>query len=317
MKKLTISVSPHISSPVGTADIMKDVIKALIPAIAVGIYFFRGSAIGVIVASVAGCVLSEVLLQKLRHRPLETGNYSSFLTGLLLAMVLPPALPLWMAFLGGVVAIVLGKEIFGGIGCNIFNPALLARAFLMAAFPVALTTWRQPITLDAVTTATPLGLAKFEAYATPFSLLATGNIPGCIGETSAVALLLGIAYLLYRKVIDYRIPASYAGTVIIFSGITHLIAPSVYLGPVFHIFAGGFILGAGFMATDPVTSPVTARGRWIFGAGCGLITMTIRLWGGLPEGVMYSILLMNACTPIINRVTRPRRFGVTRGGVKA
>ena len=314
MKKLTINVSPHISSPVGTADMMKDVIIALLPALAVGIYFFRGSAIGVIIASIAGCVLSEIFLQKIRKRPLETRNYSSLLTGILLAMVLPPGLPLWMAFLGGVVAIGLGKEIFGGLGGNIFNPALLSRAFLMATFPVALTTWKHPISLDAVTTATPLGLAKFEHFATPFSNLAMGNVSGCVGETSAIALLVGIAYLLYRKVIDYRIPAAYAGSVIIFAGITHLISPGVYMGPVFHIFAGGFLLGAGFMATDPVTSPITAKGRWIFGAGCGLLTMTIRLWGGLPEGVMYAILLMNACTPIINRVTRPRRFGAEGRG---
>ena len=314
MKKLTISVSPHISSPVGTRDLMRDVIIALIPALAVGIYFFRASAVGIIIASVAGCIFSEIFLQKIRKKPIETGNYSSLLTGLLLAAVLPPGLPLWMAFLGGVVAIGLGKEIFGGLGGNIFNPALLSRAFLMAAFPVALTTWKVPITLDAVTTATPLGLAKFEHYATPFSLLATGNVSGCVGETSAIALLAGIAYLLYRKVIDYRIPAAYAGTVAVFAGITHLFSPGVYMTPVFHIFAGGFLLGAGFMATDPVTSPVTVKGRWVFGAGCGLITMVIRLWGGLPEGVMYSILLMNACTPIINRLTRPRRFGMIRGG---
>ncbi|MFA6635851.1 MAG: RnfABCDGE type electron transport complex subunit D [Candidatus Omnitrophota bacterium] len=315
MRTLTISASPHISSPAGTADLMKDVIKALIPALAAGIYFFRGSAVGIIIASVAGCIFSEIFLQKIRKRPVETGNYSSLLTGLLLAMVLPPGLPLWMAFLGGAVAIGLGKEIFGGLGCNIFNPALLARAFLMAAFPVALTTWKQPITLDAVTTATPLGLAKFEGYATPFTQLAAGNVSGCVGETSAAALLAGIAYLLYKKVIDYRIPAAYVGTVAIFSLITRLISPDTYMGPVFHIFAGGLLLGAGFMATDPVTSPVTAKGRWVFGTGCGLVTMTIRLWGGLPEGVMYSILLMNACTPIINRFTRPRRFGVSRGGV--
>ncbi|HPN73556.1 MAG TPA: RnfABCDGE type electron transport complex subunit D, partial [Candidatus Omnitrophota bacterium] len=220
-----------------------------------------------------------------------------------------------MAFLGGAFAISLGKDIFGGLGGNIFNPALLARAFLMAAFPVALTTWNQPITLDAVTTATPLGLAKFEHYATPMPLLFFGNVPGCVGETSALALLAGIAYLLYRKVIDYRIPAAYVGTVVLFAGVTRLIAPGTYMGPVFHVFAGGLILGAGFMATDPVTSPVTALGRWVFGIGCGLITMTIRLWGGLPEGVMYSILLMNACTPLINRATRPRRFGVC-GGAK-
>ncbi len=312
MKRLTIGVSPHIFSPVDTTYLMKSVIKALLPALAAGVYFFRWQAVGLVIASVSGCLLAEVLSRKLRKKPIEMGNYSSLLTGMLLAMILPPSLPLWMAFLGGVVAIALGREIFGGLGSNVFNPALLARAFLMAAFPVALTTWIRPITLDAVTTATPLGLAKFGGETPALGLLAWGRIGGCMGETSALALLAGIAYLLYVKVIDYRIPTAYLGTVMVFAGITRFISPAVYMGPMFHLLAGGLLLGAGFMATDPVTSPVTARGRWVFGVGCGLITMTIRLWGGLPEGVMYSILLMNAATPLINRMTRPKRYGTVK-----
>jgi electron transport complex protein RnfD len=295
---------------------MKGVVKALIPAIIASVYFFKWQAVGVYAVTIAGCLMAEAVMQKIRGKKIMLNDFSGLITGILLAMVLPPALPLWMAFIGGVFAIVFGKELFGGLGHNIFNPALLSRAFLMAAFPVALTTWSAPGTLDAITSATPLGLAKFEHAATPFMSLFMGNVGGCIGETSALALLIGFAYLLYFKIIDYRIPAAYIGTTAVFAGITHLVAPDKFMGPMFHILAGGLLIGAVFMATDPVTSPVTAKGRWVFGIGCGLVTMIIRLWGGLPEGVMYSILLMNAFTPLINRVTRQRRFGGVRGKEK-
>jgi electron transport complex protein RnfD len=312
MKPLTISISPHVFSPVDTRYMMKGVIKALIPALLASVYFFRWQAVGVMMACVAGCVLAEIFFRKLAKKPVTISDYSAVLTGILLAMVLPPALPLWMAFLGGAFAIAIGKEIFGGLGSNVFNPALLARAFLMAAFPVALTTWHTPITLDAITTATPLGLAKFEQQITPWTQLFIGNVGGCIGETSALALLAGFGYLLYYKIIDYRIPVGYIATVGIIAGATHLVAPGKFASPVFHVLAGGLLLGAVFMATDPVTSPVSPKGRWVFGIGCGAVTMVIRFWGGLPEGVMYAILLMNACTPLIERATRPRRFGVVR-----
>lgn len=316
MKELTISVSPHIYSPVDTRFMMKGVIKALIPAIIASLYFFRMEGFGLYVTSIGACVLTEYALQKARKRKVCINDYSAVLTGILLAMVLPPSIPLWMAFLGGVIAIAMGKEIFGGLGHNAFNPALLSRAFLMAAFPVALTTWVAPITLDTITTATPLGLAKFEHTATAYLPLFFGNTGGCLGETSALALILGIAYLLYKKIIDYRIPVAYMGTVVVFSGIMFILDPAKAMTPLFHLLAGGVILGAGFMATDPVTSPVTAKGRWIFGVGCGLVTMLIRGWGGLPEGVMYSILLMNACTPLINRFSRQRRFGAQKAEKK-
>jgi Na+-translocating ferredoxin:NAD+ oxidoreductase subunit D len=314
MDKLTINVSPHVFSSLDTGGIMKGVLKALLPAVAASIYFYRWNAFWVIIAAVAGCVVTEYLLQRLRRRKVTVSDMSAVITGTLLALVLPPATPLWMSFLGGVFAVALGKEIFGGLGKNVFNPALLARAFLMAAFPVTMTTWNSPVTLDAITTATPLGLAKFEHVSTPYMHLFLGNVGGCIGETSSLALLAGFAYLLHKKVIDYRIPLAYIFTVVVFSGVAWIVAPDKYLSPMFHIFAGGMLLGAVFMATDPVTSPVTASGRWIFGAGCGVITMIIRFWGGLPEGVMYSILLMNAATPLINRFARPRRFGVVNGG---
>lgn len=313
MDKLTINVSPHVFSPLDTGRIMKGVLKALLPVVAASLYFYRWRAFWVIIAAVAGSILTEYLLQKLRHRKVSVSDMSAAITGILLALVLPPATPLWMAFLGGVFAVALGKEIFGGLGQNVFNPALLARAFLMAAFPVTMTTWNSPFNLDTMTTATPLGLAKFEHFSTAYMQLFAGNVGGCIGETSAAALLIGGAYLLYNKIIDHRIPVAYIGTVAVFSGAAWLIAPDKFLPPMFHILAGGLLLGAMFMATDPVTSPVTASGRWIFGIGCGLITMIIRFWGGLPEGVMYSILLMNAVTPLINRFARPKRFGVVNG----
>ncbi len=313
MKKLTISVSPHIYSPVDTKFLMKGVLKALIPAVIASLYFFRGKAAILIVTAVFGAVITEYLIQKFRKQKIQTGNYSAAITGLLLALVLPPSIPLWMCFLGSVFAVALGKEIFGGLGHNVFNPALLARAFLMAAFPVHLTTWSNPLSLDTVTTATPLGLEKFEHFITPYISLFVGNVSGSIGETSAIALLIGIGYLLYKKIIDFRIPVAFMGTVFFISGILHLLSPGNFAPPLFHIFAGGLIIGAGFMATDPVTSPVTSKGRWVFGIGCGIIVVLIRNWGGLPEGVMYSILLMNAITPLINRATKPGRYGVING----
>lgn len=309
MSGITISPGPHIKGRIDTAYMMRSVIIALVPAVAAGLYFFRIKAAVVMIVAVSVCVITEALLQKARKRKLRISDGSAVLTGLLLALILPPTTPLWMVFIGGVFAIALGKEVFGGLGNNIFNPALLARAFLMAAFPVALTSWSYPFTLDAVTTATPLGMAKFAQEAPPAASLFLGNIPGCIGETSALALLAGIGYLLYKKVIDHRIPAAYIGTVAAISSITHLISPGTFMGPVFHLLAGGLLLGAGFMATDPVSTPVTVKGRWMFGMGAGIITMIIRLWGGMSEGVMYSILLMNACAPLMDRIGAPRRFG--------
>ncbi len=310
MKKLSINISPHIFSPVDTRYMMKGVFLALIPAVGASIFFFRMQAISLLIVSAFGATLTELVLQKLRGRKVRINDYSAFLTGVLLALVLPPSLPLWMAFLGSVFAVALGKEVFGGLGCNIFNPALLARAFLMATFPVHLTTWSNPVGVDTVTAATPLALAKFEHIIAPYLNLIEGNVSGSLGETSAIALLIGLVFLLRKKIIDHRIPAAFIGTVAVFSTITHLVAPGTFSSPIANVLSGGLLLGAIFMATDPVTSPVTVKGRWIFGIGCGLITMLIRIWGGLPEGVMYSILLMNALTPLINRASRPKRFGV-------
>jgi len=309
MNKLKLTVSPHIFADKNTRYMMKGVLKALVPAVVAGIYFFRVPAVLVIINSITACVLTEYIICKIGKKKIKINDHSAVVTGLLLALVLPPTIQPWMVFLGGVFAIAVGKELFGGLGHNLFNPALLARAFLMAVFPVALRTWVQPVTLDAVTAATPMGLAKIGLAQAPYTVLFLGNVPGSLGETSALALLLGGGYLFYKKIIDYRVPMAYMLTLLLFSGIVHFMDPARYMPPLFHFLGGGFLLGALFMATDPVTTPVTQKGRWIFGAGCGLITMIIRSWGGPPEGVMYSILIMNALTPAIDRVTRPRRYG--------
>jgi electron transport complex protein RnfD len=248
---------------------------------------------------------------------------SAILTGLLLALTLPPSFPIAGTALGAVIAIVFGKQVFGGLGGNIFNPALLGRAFLQASFPVKITTWTLPAfagsgayydlvtskAVDTVTAATPLGLLKFEGIGTHLKPLLLGNIGGCIGETSAIALLIGGLVLIILKYADWRIPLSYIGTVFVLSGALWLINPNVYPNPLFMVLSGGLILGAFFMATDMVTSPVTPLGTWIFGIGMGVVLVVIRIWGGLPEGVMYSILFMNGLVPLINRWTRPKYFG--------
>jgi electron transport complex protein RnfD len=260
-------------------------------------------------------------------------------TGLLLALVLPPRLfptqvaggsagaaeLTWLGVvtIGAVFGIAIGKQVFGGLGSNIFNPALIGRAFLMAAFPTFLTTWTMPVTLDAVsaatssaadavTGATPLAAWKFAQHMTPLAKLFLGNIPGSLGETSALALLLGGLFLLVKRYADWRTPVGMLGTVAALTGGLWLYDPKHYASPAFHLLAGGLLLGAFFMATDPVTTPVTKVGRWVFGIGAGALTVLIRLKGGLPEGVMYSILLMNSVTPLVNRFTRPRQFGEQR-----
>ena len=307
--RFILSTSPHIFTRTETPKIMKDVIIGLLPAALASIYFFRLRAIILLTTCIISCVVSEYIFEKLMKKKITVGDYSAVVTGMLLAFILPPAAPFWICIIGSLVAIILTKQIFGGLGSNIFNPALLGRAMLMAAFPTFLTTWSKPLTLDVITGATPLGLSKFEHVLTDYWGLIIGSVPGSLGETSALALILGAIYLFYRKVIDYRIPLAYILTVAIIGFVTNSANPSAYPPLGFHIFAGGLLLGAFFMATDPVTSPVTKKGRWVFGIGCGVITMVIRLWGGLPEGVMYSILLMNAFTPLLNKITRPRRYG--------
>lgn len=298
--KLVITSSPHIFDDDSVEKIMYGVIIALLPASIMGVYYFGLHALLLIVTCVITAVLTEALFQKARNYPVTIKDGSAVITGLLLALNLPPGLPAWMAVVGTVVAIILGKQIFGGLGHNPFNPALVGRAFLVASFPVAMTTWLSPV--DATTTATPLGLMKLEGIPTDYWSLFIGKIGGTIGETSALAILIGAGYLLYKGYIDWRIPLSYIGTVAVLTTVFGR-------DPIFHIFAGGLMLGAFFMATDMVTTPITKKGRWIFGIGAGILVVVIRLWGGYPEGVSYSILLMNGITPLLNRYTRPRVFG--------
>ncbi len=300
---------------------MYAVVISLMPAMAASFYFFRLKALAVYLICLAGCLATEAVFLRVRKKPMSSlWDGSAVITALLLAMTLPPDLSWDIVLIGSVIAIALGKQVFGGLGNNIFNPALVGRAFLQVAFPVAMTTWSPPATLviDTVTYATPLGNLKFQGALaqgtlTPLSDLFWGNTGGCLGETSSLALLLGAAFLLFRKTIDWRIPAGAILALGAFTGIFWLTSPQEYASPLFHFLAGGFILGAFFMAPDMVTSPITPTGAWIYASGIGLMVGLIRLFGGFPEGVMFSILFMNTFVPIINRYTRPRILGQRRG----
>jgi len=316
-KMLIINSSPHLHTSKSVPKIMWSVIVALIPAIAMSIYYFGLPAVWMISTCVLTAIGTEILMNYMKSEKITISDGSAIITGILLALTLPPSFRLTSAALGSIVAISLGKHIFGGLGYNIFNPALLGRAFLQASFPVAMTTWSNPITLkysaiDAVSTATPLGAFKFEKVFTNYSDLLFGNIGGSLGETSAIAILIGGVFLLILKNADWRIPLSLMSTVFIFGGIFWLINPNHYPDPLFHLLSGGLLFGALFMATDMVTSPITPKGSWIYGIGIGILVVIIRLFGGLPEGVMYSILLMNGVTPLINRYTHPRIFGESK-----
>lgn len=306
---IIISSSPHMFDRLTARRIMWGVAIALIPVGISSIIFFKFLAIKLIIVCTISCVAAEALIQKARNKKITINDGSAVVTGVLLAMVLPPSIPIWAAIIGSVIAIGLGKQLFGGLGYNIFNPALLARAFLTAAFPTLLTKWTNPLTLDAVTKATPLGLMKFEHIQAHYMDLFLGNVGGCLGETSALAILIGGLYLFIKRYADWRIPLSFIVTSSLFAAILYVINPVLFPTILFQILSGGLLLGAIFMATDPVTSPVTKKGRWIFGIGCGIFVIVIRTWSGLPEGVMYSILLMNGLTPLVNRYTKPKRFG--------
>ena len=308
-KQLVVSSSPHVRDETTVKEIMWSVVLALMPAVIAAVYFFKFQALVVIITSVTGCILTEYLFQKVRGKQVTIDDGSAVITGILLALTLPPTSPIWMVLLGSVVAIGLGKQVFGGLGHNPFNPALVGRAFLLAAYSTQMTTW----VLDGKTTATPLSIinqrivdgatsATTQELVVSYRDLFLGHIGGSLGETSALALLIGAVYLIYKGYICWRIPVGMLSTVFILTMITGR-------DPIAHLLAGGLILGAFYMATDMVTSPVTKKGRWIFGIGAGLIVVIIRLWGGLPEGVLYSILLMNTTVPLLDRYTRPRSFG--------
>jgi len=314
-ESLIVSIGPHIRSKESTRKIMWSVVAALIPAGLAGVFIFGLRALSVIVVSVAAAVLTEYIICAMRKREVSIVDGSAFMTGLLLAYNVHPGVPLWMPVAGSVFAVAVGKQLFGGLGQNIFNPALVGRAFLMLSWPVWMTTWQNPRwQTDAVTTATPLaifkegaelGLSKLPSHLDLF----IGNRGGCIGEVCIVALLLGAAYLLLRGYISWHIPVSYIAAVALMSWAFNG-KQGLFTGDsLFFVLSGGLILGAFFMATDYVTSPLTSWGKLIFGAGCGLLTFAIRRFAGYPEGVSYAILIMNAFTPLIDRYAYPKWFG--------
>jgi len=346
--QLILSNSPHIKAGQSLNKIMWLVVISLIPASFYSIYIYGFNALLLILSSIGGAIIAEALFQLFMKIPITIKDGSAVITGLLIAMNVPPESPIWMVVIGSFFAIIIVKQLFGGLGFNIFNPALAARAFMLASWPVHMTTdWHKfsstnilakkisnlsnisPEIFDTVTMATPLGALKeipnifidLNISLTPlynllfsmemFESLFIGNIGGCIGETSALLLLIGGFFLLYKKIITWQIPVFYIGTFAILMLLYYIFSgfPFFYRATLFHILSGGLILGAFFMATDMVTTPITSKGMIIFGVGCGIIAFVIRIWGGYPEGVSYSILLMNATVPLIDKYTKPRVFG--------
>ncbi|MDE6878397.1 MAG: RnfABCDGE type electron transport complex subunit D [Odoribacter sp.] len=327
MNKLLISPSPHVHSGDSIEKNMYGVLVALLPAFICSVLFFGMGALVVTITSVIACLVFEYLIQKLLLKQQPTiFDGSALITGVLLAFNVPSNLPVWIIIIGALVAIGIGKMSFGGLGCNIFNPALVGRVFLLISFPVQMTTW--PVAsglntpyLDAQTGATPLALMK-EALKTGQSVsdvmtsgaigsyrdLFLGNMGGSLGEIAAIALLIGFVYMLFRKIITWHIPVTIFATVFVFAGILHLCNPEQFADPVFHLLTGGMMLGAIFMATDYVTSPMSNKGMVIYGIGIGVITIVIRVFGAYPEGMSFAILIMNAFTPLLNRYCKPERF---------
>ena len=314
--ELTISSSPHVHSPVTTQPIMRDVLIALVPALAGSVYFFGLRALLVTLVSAAACVFFEWIYDKLTKLPCKIYDLSAAVTGVLLAFVCPVTIPLWCIIVGDFFAIIVVKQIFGGIGRNIVNPALAARAF-MFSWPALMTSWVAPglqnlVKLDAVSTATPL--AQMGQGVLPEASILDmflGNVGGCIGETSALLLLVGLVYLLIRKIITLRIPVAFIGTVAVLTFLFPQGNGSVQW-MASQLFSGGLFLGAIFMATDYVTSPVTKLGQVVYGIGCGVLTVVIRYFGGYPEGVSYAILIMNLCVVLLDRIGRPKKFGAPK-----
>lgn len=313
--KLTVSVSPHlINRRLFTPQIMWLVTLSLIPAGIIGIYIFGLQSLWIIVTACISCVLIEAVIQKLRGQKVTIRDGSAVLTGILLAYNLPPEVPLWLVVVGCVMAIAIAKQAFGGLGRNIFNPAIVGRVFLLSAWPKYMTSFTKPF--DTITAATPLALIKDGKAANlaetgiNYMDLLVGNRGGCIGEVCVIALILGAVYLLYKKIITWHIPISYLLTVGIFSWIFGS-KQALFTGDfTFHLLSGGLILGAFFMATDYVTSPLTLKGQVVFGIGCGFFTCVIRFWGGYPEGVSYAILMMNMAVPLIDRWMKSKRYGL-------
>lgn len=325
-KLLVVSPSPHTHSGESTSRLMFNVVLALVPAFAVTLFYFGMGALVVTLISITSCLLFEYLIQKflLKVKP-TISDGSALVTGLILAFNLPSNLPWWIVVIGAIIAIGVGKMSFGGLGNNPFNPALVGRVFLLISFPVHMTSWPLPIAsrmsyINAVTGATPLaivkeGLGKGDTMSViseqiPSHMqLFMGTMGGSLGEIAAFALIIGFVWLLVTKVITWHIPVSIFTTIVAFTGILWLINPQTNADPLFHLLTGGVMLGAIFMATDYVTSPMHPKGMWIFGIGIGLITVIIRVWGAYPEGISFAILIMNAFVPLINRYVKPKRFG--------
>lgn len=323
LRDITVSSGPHISQKLSTRSVMLDVIIGLVPAMIAAGYYFRINALLLVVTCVASCVAAEWICNIIRKKPNSIDDLSAVVTGIILAFSLPPGFPLWAAVIGSLFAIAIGKMVFGGLGANIFNPAMVGRAFLTASFGMMMTTWTVPATIDSAMSkisaentidaraqATPLALSKeaqktgagVEAVNEQLAAAFTGEVGGCLGETSALALLIGGLYLLIRRTISFHIPLAVIVSAFVFSTIAYLVNSEAYVWPLMHLCSGGLLIGAFFIATDPVTAPLTRRGMWLFGIGIGSITMLIRIVGEYPEGVMYSVLLMNAVTPLIDRL---------------
>ena len=326
MNKLLVSPSPHIHSKTSTRSLMLDVVIALLPSVLVTILFYGWSAVVILASSVVFCVLLEYLITKyLLKKPGTIGDMSAVVTGIILALNLPPTAPWWVAMIGAIVAIGVAKMTFGGLGQNVFNPAITGRVFLLISFPAIMTTWGGAKGFiggaDAVSGATPLGIVKeglmqgqtlqqiFDLHYFSYAQMLFVNMGGSAGEISAIAIIIGFIYLLARKVIRPYITLSILVTVAVFSGIFWLIDPSQYTDPLFNLLTGGVLLGSVFMATDYVTSPMSDKGGIIFGIGIGIITMLIRYFGSYPEGMSFAILIMNSTVPLINKFCKQKKFG--------
>ena len=324
--QFNISPSPHIHGKVTTEKLMYGVVLALLPAVFTSVFFFGTGAIIVIATSVISCILFEYLIQRfILKKPLSVNDGSALVTGLLLALNLPSNIPLLPVIIGSLVAIGVAKMTFGGLGNNPFNPALVGRVFMLISFPVQMTSWPVPAGFstgytDAATGATPLAIIKeglnngesisqlMDKVPTSLNML-LGNMSGSIGEISALALLIGMVYMLFKKIITWHIPVSIIGSIAIFTALLWIIDPESNADPLFHILAGGVLIGAIYMATDYVTSPMNPKAMLIYGCGIGIITVIIRVWGAYPEGVSFAILIMNAFVPLMNTYIKPKRFG--------
>ena len=326
LKDIRVSCAPHISEPLSTRSVMIDVVIGLVPAMAAAGYYFRFHAIILISTCILSCVATEWLCDRVRKKPNSLDDFSAVVTGIILALSLPPRLPIWAAVVGSAFSIAIGKMAFGGLGANIFNPAMVGRTFLSVSFGALMTSWTVPATIDPAmptitqenalnvrTQATPLAWSKMaiknelgaDIYGEEqFVATFTGEIGGCLGETSVIALFIGGLYLLIRRTINVHIPLAVLVSAFVFASIAYFLDSYVYVQPFFHLTSGGLLLCAFFIATDPVTAPLTRRGMWLFGIGVGTITMLIRIVGEYPEGVMFSVLLMNAVTPLIDRLFR-------------